>query len=69
MSVGASTQAQYVMSEYQQWATYPYVGPLFVHEIRDESTDTSSWSENLGLERLNGAPKPALLALLYVMKG
>jgi hypothetical protein len=69
MSVGASTQAQYVMSEYQQWATYPYVGPLFVHEIRDESTDTSSWSENLGLERLNGAPKPALLALRYVMKG
>jgi hypothetical protein len=69
VSVGATVQASYMFDEYRQWATYPYAGPLFVHEIRDESTDATSWSENLGLERVNGAPKPALLALRYLTRG
>jgi hypothetical protein len=68
MSVGAATQASYVLSEYRQWATYTFGGPLFVHEIRDESTDAATWSDNLGLERVNGAPKPALVALRSVTR-
>jgi len=36
--------------------------------LHDEVSVDSSWSDNLGLERLTGAPKPALLALRYVTK-
>jgi hypothetical protein len=62
MSVTESLQATYMGAEYRKWTTYPFAGPLFTHEIRDESTDTTSWSDNLGLKHVDGTPKPALTA-------
>jgi hypothetical protein len=63
MSVSEESQAAFMGAEYQQWATYTFAGPLFTHEIRDQSSDATTWSDNLGLERLDGTPKPALTAL------
>jgi hypothetical protein len=63
MAVSEASQASYMDAEYQQWATYAFAGPLFTHEIRDRSSDATTWSDNLGLEHLDGTPKPALTAL------
>jgi hypothetical protein len=63
MSVSEANQATYMGTEYTQWATYSFAGPLFTHEMRDQSSDVTSWSDNLGLQHLDGTPKPALAAL------
>ena len=63
MSVSEANQATYVGTEYTRWATYSFAGPLFTHEMRDQSSDVTSWSDNLGLQHLDGTPKPALAAL------
>ncbi len=63
MSVNETTQAAYMGIELRQWNTYTFAGPLFTHEIRDQSSDVTNWADNLGLEHLDGTAKPALAAL------
>jgi hypothetical protein len=63
MSVSEASQADFMGKELRQWATYAFAGPLFTHEIRDQSSDAASWSDNLGLQHLDGTAKPALAAL------
>lgn len=63
MSVSEASQATYMGTEYKVWQSYAFAGPLFTHEIRDESNDATNWSQNLGLEHFDGTAKPALTAL------
>ena len=69
MGVSELKQAQYLTDEIQQWSTWSFTGPLFVHMIRDRPYDRTDWAYDLGLMRSNGTAKPAYLAIKFLLRG
>jgi hypothetical protein len=54
-----TTQRDWLVQEYFQWAAWSFTGPLFWHSARDEKTGSAQRSENFGLLRTDFSSKPA----------
>lgn len=67
-SVSERTQAQWVGEYYSVWNTWPYTGPMLWYSVRDTGTGGDE-QEAFGVLRADGAPKPALAALVRVVDG
>jgi polysaccharide biosynthesis protein PslG len=60
--VSESTQAAEVTSAYTLWKSYPWAGPLFTYEFRDNGTSTTSRENFFGLVRYDLSQKPSYAA-------
>jgi polysaccharide biosynthesis protein PslG len=56
--VSQATQGQMITEGYKLWSTYPWAGPLFVFQGRDQGTDPSSYENFFGFINYDGTPKP-----------
>ncbi len=70
-SVGEAGQVQQVKDYMQAWfeGYKEFAGPLFWFQHRDSGTNPADVSQNLGLLRNNGTPKPAYAVFQQYMKG
>ncbi|KZF09498.1 hypothetical protein A2J03_02300 [Rhodococcus sp. EPR-157] len=59
MAVSEDTQAAIIGSSMAQASKLPYVGPVFVHSLRDSGTDASDSEQNYGLLRADFSRKPS----------
>ena len=63
MAVSEEAQAAILASNLAQASRAPYVGPVFVHSLRDSGTDTSDSEQNYGLLRSDFSRKPSFAAV------
>lgn len=59
MAVSEDAQAAIIGSSVAQASKLPYVGPVFVHSLRDSGTDASDSEQNYGLLRADFSRKPS----------
>jgi hypothetical protein len=61
-AVSEATQAAQLARAFSMWQTYPWAGPLFVYDFRDNGTNPASVEDFFGLVRHDWSPKPAYRA-------
>ncbi|WP_377450890.1 hypothetical protein [Rhodococcoides fascians] len=59
MAVSEDAQAAIIGSSLNKASTLPYIGPVFVHSLRDSGTDPADSEQNFGLLRADFTHKPA----------
>jgi hypothetical protein len=59
MAVSEDAQAAIIGSSLNKASTLPYIGPVFVHSLRDAGTDPADAEQNFGLLRADFTHKPA----------
>ena len=59
MAVTEEAQAAIIGSSLAQASRLPYVGPVFVHALRDAGTDAFDSEQNYGLLRADFSRKPS----------
>lgn len=58
-SVTPAAQAEAISQAFGQLPEWPWAGPLFVYELRDNGSDTADAEQNFGLLTTSGRAKPA----------
>jgi polysaccharide biosynthesis protein PslG len=60
--VTEAVQASHLTEAYALFGSYPWAGPLFVHDFQDDGTSTSTREHFFGLIRYDWSPKPSYVA-------
>ena len=60
--VTEAVQASHLTEAYALFGSYPWAGPLFVHDFQDDGTSTSTREHFFGLIRFDWSQKPSYVA-------